>query len=64
MDVCSRHNLIKRVPLLASKKWREGSFLAVSAPLLCLICIIDFVSMTAWHVRQLPVCNRVYVVHA
>jgi hypothetical protein len=63
IDVCRRHNLIKRVPLLATKKWRDWPVLADLGPLLCLRFIIVFVSIRAWHVQQLLVYDRVYVVH-
>lgn len=64
LDVCSRHNLIKRVPLLAYKKWRERPVLTAACPLVCLYCIVDCVSMVACIEAQLHVCIRVDMLHA
>lgn len=63
-DVCRLHNSIKRVPLLALKKWRERLFLAAAAPLLCLECLIGFLLAIACLVLQLHVCIRDDVLHA
>jgi hypothetical protein len=47
IDVCARHYTIKRVPLLAPEKWREGPCLAARGPVLCLVSLQVFVSMIA-----------------
>lgn len=63
MDVCRRQNLIKRVPLPASKKWRERSCCRPRGPLLGLGTYVVFVSIDARCPPQLHVCIRDVWVH-